>query len=111
MDSKKKRLNNPEERRKRIHSALVEFGQVHQLMDTSSGSEKPQDDVDALIKNMVGDKVNKFLLLIFYDFHFFQSKITAQIVNSLVTQQQDTLRGIIEDFEEKVPKEDLKTPC
>ncbi len=57
MDSRKKRLNNPEERRKRIHSALVEFGQVHQLMDTSSGNEKPQQDVDALIKNMVDEKV------------------------------------------------------
>ena len=30
-----------------------------------------------------------------------QSKIGTQIVNSLVNQQQDTLRGIIEDFEEK----------
>ncbi len=57
MDSKKKRLNNPEERRKRIHSALVEFGQVHQLIDTSSGNEKPQQDVDALTKNMVDEKV------------------------------------------------------
>ena len=66
MDSKKKRLNNPEERRKRIHSALVEFGQVHQLIDTSSGNEKPQQDVDALTKNMVDEKViisfRKFLL-------------------------------------------------
>jgi len=52
---------------------------------TSGGSEKPQQDVDALIKNMVDEK----------------SKITTQIVNSLVNQQQDTLRGIIEDFEEK----------
>ncbi len=58
MDSKKKRLNNPDERRKRIHSALVEFGQMHQLLDTSGGSEKPQQDVDALIKNMVDEKVN-----------------------------------------------------
>lgn len=30
-----------------------------------------------------------------------QSKIGTQMVNSLVNQQQDTLRGIIEDFEEK----------
>jgi hypothetical protein len=58
LDSKKKRLNNPDERRKRIHSALVEFGQMHQLLDTSGGSEKPQQDVDALIKNMVDEKVN-----------------------------------------------------
>ncbi len=57
MDSKKKRLNNPDERRKRIHSALVEFGQMHQLIDTSGGNEKPQQDVDALIKNMVDEKV------------------------------------------------------
>ncbi len=58
MDSKKKRLNNPDERRKRIQSALVEFGQMHQLLDTSGGNEKPQQDVDALIKNMVDEKVN-----------------------------------------------------
>jgi len=57
LDSKKKRLNNPDERRKRIHSALVEFGQMHQLIDTSGGNEKPQQDVDALIKNMVDEKV------------------------------------------------------
>ncbi|CAF0846231.1 unnamed protein product [Rotaria sp. Silwood1] len=85
LDSKKKRLNNIDERRKRIHSTLVEFGQMHQLLDTSAGNEKPQQDVDALIKNMIDEK----------------SKITTQIVNSLVNQQQDTLRGIIEDFEEK----------
>jgi hypothetical protein len=58
LDSKKKRLNNPDERRKRIQSALVEFGQMHQLLDTSGGNEKPQQDVDALIKNMVDEKVN-----------------------------------------------------
>jgi len=58
LDSKKKSLNNPNERRKRIHSALVEFGQMHQLLDTSGGNEKPQQDVDALIKNMVDEKVN-----------------------------------------------------
>ncbi|CAF2631654.1 unnamed protein product [Rotaria sp. Silwood2] len=85
LDSKKKRLNNIDERRKRIHSTLVEFGQMHQLLDTSAGNEKPQQEVDALIKNMVDEK----------------SKIATQIVNSLVNQQQDTLRGIIEDFEEK----------
>ncbi|CAF1447177.1 unnamed protein product [Adineta steineri] len=85
LDKKKKRFNNADERRKRIHSTLVEFGQMHQLLDTSDGSEKPQQDVDALIKNMVNEK----------------SKITTQIVNSLVNQQQDALRGIIEDFEEK----------
>ncbi|CAF1475219.1 unnamed protein product [Adineta steineri] len=85
LDKKKKRFNNADERRKRIHSTLVEFGQMHQLLDTSDGNEKPQQDVDALIKNMVNEK----------------SKITTQIVNSLVNQQQDALRGIIEDFEEK----------
>ena len=66
MDGKKKRLNNPEERRKRIHSALVEFGQVHQLVDTSGGNEKSQHDVDSLTKNMGDDKViisfRKFLI-------------------------------------------------
>ncbi|CAF3465806.1 unnamed protein product [Rotaria socialis] len=85
LDSKKKQLNNTDERRKRVHSTLVEFGQMHQLLNTSAGNEKPEQDVDALIKNMVDEK----------------SKIATQIVNSLVTQQQDTLRGIIEDFEEK----------
>ncbi|CAF5070156.1 unnamed protein product [Rotaria sp. Silwood1] len=92
LDSKKKRLNNIDERRKRIHSTLVEFGQMHQLLDTSAGNEKPQQDVDALIKNMIDEK----------------SKITTQIVNSLVNQQQDTLRGIIEDFEEKVKEQHEK---
>ncbi len=57
MDKKKKRFNNPDERRKRIHSTLVEFGQMHQLLDTSGGNDKPQQDVDALIKNMVDEKV------------------------------------------------------
>jgi Ca2+-binding EF-hand superfamily protein len=57
LDNKKKRLNNPDERRKRVHSTLVEFGQMHQLLDTSGGNEKPQQDVDALIKNMVDEKV------------------------------------------------------
>jgi hypothetical protein len=57
LDSKKKRLNNPDERRKRIHSTLVEFGQMHQLIDSSSGNDKPQQDVNALIKNMVDEKV------------------------------------------------------
>ncbi|CAF1612104.1 unnamed protein product [Adineta ricciae] len=85
LEKKKKRLTNPDERRKRVHSTLVEFGQMHQLIDPTSGNEKPQQDVDALIKNMVDEK----------------SKIATQIVNSLVNQQQDTLRGIIEDFEEK----------
>ncbi|UJR23182.1 hypothetical protein I4U23_026201 [Adineta vaga] len=85
LDKKKKRLMNSDERRKRIHSTLVEFGQMHQLLDPTSGNEKSQQDVDALIQNMADGK----------------SKITTQIVNSLVNQQQDTLRGIIEDFEEK----------
>jgi hypothetical protein len=62
LDKKKKRFNNPEERRKRIHSTLVEFGQMHQLLDTSGGNEKPQQDVDALIKNMADDKVTSLLL-------------------------------------------------
>jgi hypothetical protein len=57
LDKKKKRFNNPDERRKRIHSTLVEFGQMHQLLDTSGGNDKPQQDVDALIKNMVDEKV------------------------------------------------------
>jgi hypothetical protein len=57
LDKKRKRLNNPDERRKRIHSTLVEFGQMHQLLDTSGGNDKPQQDVDALIKNMVDEKV------------------------------------------------------
>ena len=30
---------------------------MHQLLDTSTGNEKPQQDVDALIKNMVDEKV------------------------------------------------------
>lgn len=85
LDNKKKRLTNPDERRKRIHSTILEFGQTQQLIDTSTGTEKPQQDVDALIKNMVDEK----------------SKITTKIVTTLVNQQQDTLRGIIEDFEEK----------
>ncbi|CAF5121519.1 unnamed protein product, partial [Rotaria magnacalcarata] len=82
---KNKQLNNADERRKRVHSTLVEFGQMHQLLNASAGNEKPEQGVDALIKNMVDEK----------------SKIATQMVNSLVTQQQDTLRGIIEDFEEK----------
>ncbi|CAF1227939.1 unnamed protein product [Rotaria magnacalcarata] len=85
LDSKNKQLNNADERRKRVHSTLVEFGQMHQLLNASAGNEKPEQGVDALIKNMVDEK----------------SKIATQMVNSLVTQQQDTLRGIIEDFEEK----------
>ncbi|CAF4420191.1 unnamed protein product, partial [Rotaria magnacalcarata] len=48
-------------------------------------NEKPQQDVNALIKNMVQEK----------------SKIPTQVVQSLVNQQQDTLREIIEGFEEK----------
>lgn len=66
MDNKKKRFTNPDERRKRIHSALVEFGQVHQLIDTSGGTEKPQQDVDALTRNMVDEKVNKYTFLSFF---------------------------------------------
>ncbi|CAF3519053.1 unnamed protein product [Rotaria socialis] len=85
LDSKKKRLNTSDERRRRIHSTLVEFGQVHQLLASLDDDEKPQQDVNALIKNMVQEK----------------SKIPTQVVHSLVNQQQDTLREIIEDFEEK----------
>ena len=57
MDSKKKRLNNPDERRKRIHSTLVEFGQIHQLLTLTDENEKPQQDIDALNKYMVNEKV------------------------------------------------------
>jgi hypothetical protein len=64
LDKKKKRLNNPDERRKRIHSTLVEFGQKHQLLDASGGNEKPQQDVDALINNMVDEKVTYLFLKI-----------------------------------------------
>ncbi|CAF1682034.1 unnamed protein product [Rotaria magnacalcarata] len=85
LDSKKKRLNTSDERRKRIDSTLVEFGQVHQLLASLDDNEKPQQDVNALIKNMVQEK----------------SKIPTQVVQSLVNQQQDTLREIIEGFEEK----------
>ncbi|CAF2135450.1 unnamed protein product [Rotaria magnacalcarata] len=85
LDSKKKRLNTSDERRKRIDSTLVEFGQVHQLLASLDANEKPQQDVNALIKNMVQEK----------------SKIPTQVVQSLVNQQQDTLREIIEGFEEK----------
>lgn len=52
---------------------------------------------------MVDEKVNIYFLSNPSKFIYsFQSKITTQIVNSLVNQQQDALRGIIEDFEEKV---------
>ncbi|CAF0725890.1 unnamed protein product [Rotaria sp. Silwood1] len=85
LDSKTARLNNPDECRKRIHSTLVEFGQAYQLLTLSNNHEKPQEDVNILIKNMVNEK----------------SKITTQIVHTLVNQQQDTLREIIEDFEDK----------
>ncbi|CAF2041245.1 unnamed protein product [Rotaria magnacalcarata] len=85
LDSKKKRLNTSDERRQRIDSTLVEFGQVHQLLASLDDNEKPQQDVNALIKNMVQEK----------------SKIPTQVVQSLVNQQQDTLREIIEGFEEK----------
>ncbi|CAF0803084.1 unnamed protein product [Rotaria sp. Silwood1] len=85
LDRKTARLNNPDECRKRIHSTLVEFGQAYQLLTLSNNHEKPQEDVNILIKNMVNEK----------------SKITTQIVHTLVNQQQDTLREIIEDFEEK----------
>ncbi|CAF4696304.1 unnamed protein product, partial [Rotaria magnacalcarata] len=57
LDSKKKRLNTSDERRKRIDSTLVEFGQVHQLLASLDDNEKPQQDVNALIKNMVQEKV------------------------------------------------------
>jgi hypothetical protein len=57
LDNKTKRLNNPDERRKRIHSTLVEFGQIHQLLTSSDENEKPQQDIDALTKNMVNEKV------------------------------------------------------
>ncbi len=50
-------MNNPDERRKRIHSTLVEFGQLHQLLTSSAENEKPQQDIDALTKNMVNEKV------------------------------------------------------
>ncbi|CAF3910488.1 unnamed protein product [Rotaria sp. Silwood2] len=86
LDSKKARLNNPDECRKRIHSTLVEFGQAHQVLTSFDDHEKPQQDINALIKNMVNEKV---------------SKIATQTVHTLVNQQQDTLREIIEDFEEK----------
>ena len=55
-------MTNPDERRKRVHSTLVEFGQMHQLIDPTSGNDKPQQDVDALIKNMVDEKVSFVLL-------------------------------------------------
>jgi len=45
-------LTNADERRKRVHSTILEFGQTQQLIDTSGGTEKPQQDVDALIKTM-----------------------------------------------------------
>lgn len=57
MDSRKNKLNTPDERRKRIHSTLVEFGQAHQLLTAVDDIEKPQQDVNALIKNMVNEKV------------------------------------------------------
>ncbi len=57
MDNKTKRLNNPDERRKRIHSTLVEFDQIHQLLTSSDENEKPQQDIDALTKNMINEKV------------------------------------------------------
>ncbi|CAF1187164.1 unnamed protein product [Adineta steineri] len=85
LDNKTKRLNNSDERHKRIHSTLVEFGQIHQLLTSTDDHEKPQQDINSLVKNMVNEK----------------SKITTQIVHTLVNQQQDTLREIIEDFEEK----------
>ncbi len=57
MNNKIKRLNNPDERRKRIHSTLVEFGQIHQLFTSSDENEKSPQDIDALTKNMVNEKV------------------------------------------------------
>ncbi|CAF1116701.1 unnamed protein product [Rotaria sordida] len=85
LDSKKARLNNSDECRKRIHSTLVEFGQIHQLFTSVDNNEKPQQDINILTNNMVNEK----------------SKITTQTVYTLVNQQQDTLREIIDDFEEK----------
>ncbi|CAF1096705.1 unnamed protein product, partial [Adineta ricciae] len=85
LDKKPKRLTSLDERHKCIHSTLVEFGQIHQLLPSSDEKDKPQQDMAALIKNMVDEK----------------SKIPTQIVHTLVNQQQDTLREIIEDFEEK----------
>ncbi|UJR25743.1 hypothetical protein I4U23_007093 [Adineta vaga] len=85
LDNKSKRLTNADERHKRIHSTLVEFGQIHQLLPSSDDKDKSPQDINTLIKNMVDEK----------------SKITTQSVHILVNQQQDTLREIIEDFEEK----------
>jgi hypothetical protein len=47
-------LDNPTERRKRIHSTLIEFGQIHQLLTSTDENEKPHD---ALTKNMINEKV------------------------------------------------------
>jgi len=57
LDNKRKRLTNPNERHKRIHSTLVEFGQMHQLFSSPDDNEKPQQDITSLIKNMVDEKV------------------------------------------------------
>ena len=57
MDNKTKRLTNSDERRKRIHSTLVEFGQIHQLFTSSNENEKPQQDIDSLTKSMINEKV------------------------------------------------------
>jgi hypothetical protein len=59
LDIKKKRLTTPDERRQRIHSTLVEFGQIHQLLTSSDDKEKPQQDIDTLTKNMVHEKVTE----------------------------------------------------
>lgn len=85
LDKKTKRSTTANERRQRIQLTLLEFGQNHQIIFSSDENEKSQQDLDSLAKNLINEK----------------SKIPSQVVHSLVNQQQDTLREIIEDFEEK----------
>lgn len=55
---------------------------------------------------MINEKVIDKFTFFLYLFFEFQSKIPTQIVHTLVNQQQDTLREIIEDYEEKVRLEE-----
>ncbi|CAF1171491.1 unnamed protein product [Didymodactylos carnosus] len=94
LETKKKKYTR-DERKRRVHSTLLEFGQMHQLLlsdnstSSSTTNENQQNDtkstVDAMMKNMAGEK----------------TKITTQKVNTLVSKEQNNLIRLLEEYEEK----------